>query len=87
MHRSVRRWENRLTEALAATSHATKDLTDIRTRRSGQYPHVEITVSPTVHKTVGRLQKRIEEIRKALHEVGERIDLSIVVAEEKSKPK
>ena len=79
--------ESQLTEALAGTSHSTNDLMGIRTRRSGQYPHVEIIVSPTSHKSVGRLQKRIDEIRRALQEVGEGIDLSIVVADETSAPK
>ena len=79
--------ENRLTKALAGTSHSTKDLMGIRTRRSGQNPHVEITLSPTPHKSVNRLQKRIEEIRKALQEVGDGIDLSIVVADKKTAPK
>ncbi len=79
--------ENLLTEALAGTSHATKDLVGIRTRRAGQYPHVEITVSPTPHRSLGRLRKRVQEIREALHEVGDGIDLSIVVAEEKPKSK
>ncbi len=79
--------ENQLTEALAGTSHATEDLVDIRTRRSGQYPHVEITLSPTRHRSVGRLRKRIQEVRKALHDAGHSIDLSIVVSDTDTQSK
>ena len=75
--------EERMTSAIEATSRSTEDLVDIRTRRSGQSPHVEIIVSSAPHSSLDRLQKRIEEIRNALRDLGEEIDLSVVVSQEK----
>ena len=77
--------ERRMTQAIAATSASTNDLVGIRTRRSGRFPQVEVTLSPSSRSSVSRLNKRIEEVRSALQGFGDTIDLSIVISPEKAR--
>ena len=74
--------ENRMKEAISATSLSTDDLLDIRTRRSGRFPHVEVTLSASTRSSVARLKERIEEVRNAVAELGDEMDLSIVISDE-----
>ncbi|WP_419909770.1 cation diffusion facilitator family transporter [Hoeflea sp.] len=73
----------RIMAAIAATAGATMDISAIRTRRSGRFPQVEITLSHIHTGSVAELQERIRELRRAIADLDEQIELSVVIADEK----
>ncbi|MEM9105944.1 MAG: cation transporter [Pseudomonadota bacterium] len=75
----------RIMGAIAATSGATTDVTAVRTRRSGRFPQVEITLSQIHASSVNELKRRIRELRTAVADIDQDIELSVVVSEDRKE--
>jgi divalent metal cation (Fe/Co/Zn/Cd) transporter len=58
---------------------------NIRSRRSGQYPQVEILVSPVRPETASEMHEEIERLRQAIRDLDLHIDATFVIAGRNSR--
>ncbi|MEM6461524.1 MAG: cation transporter [Pseudomonadota bacterium] len=70
----------RIMAAIASTAGAVSDIASVRTRRSGRFPQVEVTLSHLGAASAQELDTRIRELRDAIAEIDENIELVVVVS-------
>ncbi|MEO4040198.1 cation transporter [Hoeflea sp. CAU 1731] len=71
---------SQISETVRALDAPHVQILNIRSRRSGQFPHVEILVSPVGGDSAGKLLEEIGRLRDALHALDSHIDATFVVA-------
>ncbi|MBW8640513.1 cation transporter [Hoeflea sp. WL0058] len=71
---------SQISETVRALDAPHVQILNIRSRRSGQFPHVEILVSPVGGDSAGKLLEEIGRLRDALRALDSHIDATFVVA-------
>lgn len=69
----------KISEIVSGTPTALHDIRNIRTRRSGRFPQVEITISHLHSASLTSLDERIKELHKVISELDDQIDLTVRV--------
>ncbi len=71
---------SQISETVSALNAPHIEVLKIRSRRSGQFPQVEILVSPVGAQSAGKLLEEIGRLRAAIHGLDRRIDATFVIA-------
>lgn len=77
--------QDRIAAAVAETSLPPEDIVLIRTRRSGRFPQVELTLAAGDGGSVAALKERLREIKAAIARIDSQISIVTVIADAESR--
>lgn len=73
--------QDEIAAAIEATSLSPEDIVQIRTRRSGRFPQVELTLAAKDGSSIAALQEKMRELRAKVAEIDDQISLVTVIAD------